>query len=353
MERSEAVQWAFIMGVYAWMMMSDVVFSGNMQVASASKIVSWSLMLLSLFVIEWWCRVAASEYFAIKAIVRPTNKTLNLFINKTGMEKDLSDRRAPNWRITPCPLGKKIKYEPYGEVKQIFIRHQHDFDTRMPGGKGKVNFMGNTVDHSNMVNAVFYEVPESQFVIDHGEPQPTFLLAEGPGDYYLGPMLSTPIIISNNPHGQQATAKLAQLSHDKSKLQSALITERKKSSYWHTKAIEFESAIKGLQEELSGVLKNPLKHMVSVIQYVQHYVTAIGDIEQLAKQGSMWRRIPTQLIYAVIVGCLAVFVLTRQELMMGFGEWMSTGSNQIFLLVIVAMLLVVVYYLFHRRSGKQ
>ena len=361
METNEAFQWIIIFGIYGWMIASDVVFIGQPQIAGMSKIVSMVLMLGSLFIMEAYCRWAAAEFFGIKAVLRPSEQILNLFVNRSGITSE-PHPSVPNLFVTTLPLGVKTTIKPYGKepISEVTFKHYYDFDKRMIPTKGKMTFKGNVIDHNSMCTVVLYEYPEGSSDVDHATPIPSFYLANANGDFNLGPIEPSSMMLHNsseiaanfsNPEDVvssfQAQGKRLRI------LEQQLGHERAMSSRLRSDNIHKETMITQLKEELGGVLRNPLSLLQSVIQYVQAYVSAGKDIEQLGKKQFGLRSLPKWIMYPIILGIVLVFIAAVPDIRVGLGEWLSFGNNQIFLLIIVAMVLVIIYYVSSRRSSEK
>ena len=342
----------FIMfGILGWMMIGDVmVFPNNPQAGQINRVISYVAMIGFIFIWEALCTFEASKYFALKVIVRPSEKTLNWFV-KRNAQTSQPTKDAPHMITTELPLGVKYKDKLFGQIDTVVLKHEYSAESRLIPSQGKINYKGTVIDHNSMCTIVVYELPESSFEIDHGQPIPTYYLANAPGDYNIGPinMMMLPI---GNPRPLTPNQTTQYLIQENRNLKIALAEERRKASKWHTRSIQTESAVKGVTEEINGLLKNPIKFLVAVIQYVQSYISAGHEIDQLAKQGSFWKRIPSWIMYLGAFGILLAFFGANPQIQQGFGQWVSVGTNQLFLLLIVAMILIVVYYLFHRRSGK-
>lgn len=343
MEKNDAVQWALIFGVYIWMIFSDVIFAGMREAILVNKIVSMIALIASLFVVEAICQVAASKYFAIKAIIRPSEKVFYFFINRSGITSG-SHPKTPNFFTTELPLGVKVKMSRFGKIPipKVIFKHEFDFDKRMIPSQGKVSYKGNIVQHNSMCTVILYEYPEASTDIDHAEPIPTFYLANAPGDYYLGNVGTS---LSNIVSGgnQKVNDYIQRLTLENTQLKQALTEKTRQSSYWHTLSIEIEGANKHLQEELSGLLKTAPNFMRGVVRYAQSYVMAIDDIKQLARTGR-FSFLKSWMIYPLLLGLVLMFLGLQPKILQGIGDFMANPTNQLFFIVISLFAVIVFYY---------
>lgn len=352
MESNEKIQWLLIFGVYGWMIFSDVLFVGQRELMLMNKIVSMVALISTLFITEAICQVAASKYFAIKAIIRPKEQVHYFFVIRSGITSK-EHPKAPNFFTTELPLGVKIKIDRFGKIpiSKIILKHDYDAEKRLIPSQGKVAFKGNVVSHNSMCTVVLYEYPEAGTDIDHARPIPTYYLANAPGDYYLGPIGQSLHNVGGNPNlGDGVRAYVQRLEGQILVLKSALAEKTRQSSYWHQFAIEVEGANKHIQEELSGLLKNPPNFMKGVVRYSQSLWMSIQDIRQLAKP-SMFGFLKPWMMWVLVPAIVLLYLGLQPQIVEGIGEFMASGNNQLFIIIIVGFVVVGIYYFAKSRRG--
>lgn len=356
MERNEGIQWLVIFGIYAWMIVSDIIFVGQpIIVPGMSKIASMVAMFAFLFGMEWYSQVQASKYLHVKAIIRSAfslNKTKHFFVNREAIAKDVPDPLQAGWKVTELPLGVKVKLDGYGEgIEKVRFQHLGRFYERMIPTKGKCNYKGNIVDHNSSATVVLYDYVEGGVDVDHNVPIPTFVLKEAPGDFGVQPLPTLTV-------GAQSKVVKALLTWIRRaqpyilRLEAAVRKQSTSKSGWHISAIKEEGKSRSTQEELEGVLKDRRHFDKAVAEYAQARAKSIEDIRQLTKGASFMGRLPKWIVYPIILGMALVFIAAQPNMQQGFGEWISTGNNQWFVIGIFALLAIILYYLYRRKTSK-
>jgi len=365
MDWSENRDFIIMLGTLMWTYLGGVVFAGQPELARANAPISMTAMVIYIFFAEWYSTYAASQYTAMRATIYPGQKTEYFFFNKDEKGFTMQLPNFPNWHVTQYPLAKKKKHPVYGDVSNIAIIYEGDIQKRLIEGKIKVNWAGTIVTHHGG-SAVSLEVPEKEFqpvIYDQGEVTLCYFLGYGSGDTHIMSMeqrLQQSLIQSAMPTSNltqhEAIRKLIvminTLAQRNVQLQKGYIQAMTNESKYQTESIQKTGLLKTIQRHVEGLLKIVPFNRAQVIDYVQTWVLARGNIRSLGKSTSLFGRIPKWAIYIVGLGLVFGFLTVNPSFQQGFGQWVSVGTNQLFLLLIVAMILIVVYYLFHRRSGK-
>lgn len=341
------------------MIVSDIIFvSQPMIVPGMSKILSMGAMIVFLFGMEWYAQVQASQYLYIKAIIRSTFKldtVAHFFINREAIAKDITNPELqPGWKETELPLGVKVKLDRYGEgIERIRFQHLGLFYERIIPTKCKCNYKGNIVEHSGGCTVTLYDYATGGVDMDHNVPIPSFVVKEAPGDYAFQPM---PIATGSQiPEGKAVKVLLNWIRKAQPyilRLEAAVRKLSTSKSFWHTDAIHGEGKSRSTQEELDGVLKDRRHFDKAVASYAQSRAKSIDDIRQLAKGGGFLAKIPRWIVYPIILGMVLAFIGLQPNMQKGFGEWISQGNSQWFILGLVALCAIGLYFLYRRRASK-
>jgi len=345
-----------IFAIYGWMIVSDIIFVGQpIIVPGMSKIASMAGMIVFLFGIEWYSQVQASQYLYIKAIIRSEfslNKIVHLFINREAIAKDVPDPTQAGWKVTELPLGVKVKLDRYGEdIIKVRFQHLGLFYERIIPTKCKCNYKGNIVDHSGGATVTLYDYAKGGVDMDHNVPIPSFVLKEAPGDFATQP-LPTLVVGAQSQRVKVLLNWIKRAQPYIVRLEAALRKTGTSKSWWHTHAIHGEGKSRSTQEELDGVLKDRRHFDKAVAEYCQSRAKSIEDIRQLTKGGGFLSRLPKWIVYPIILGMVLVFIVAQPNMQQGFGEWISTGNNQWFVLGFSALVAIILYYLYRRKTSK-
>lgn len=336
--------------------MSDIIFVGQpIIVPGMSKIASMAAMIVFLFGMEWYAQVQASQYLYIKAIIRSEfslNKIVHFFINREAIAKDVPDPTQAGWKVTELPLGVKQKLDRYGEgIMKIRFEHLGLFYERIIPTKCKCNYKGNIVDHSGGATVTLYDYAKGGVDMDHNVPIPSFVLKEAPGDFAAQP-LPTLVVGAQSQVVKVLLAWIRKAQPYIVRLESALRKTSTSKSWWHTSAIHGEGKSRSTQEELDGVLKDRRHFDKAVAEYCQSRAKSIEDIRQLTKGATFLGRLPRWIVYPIILGMALVFIAAQPNMQQGFGEWISTGNNQWFVLGAIALTVLGIYFFYRWKRSK-
>jgi len=352
LEQNEAVQWVIVFGIYGWMVASDIIFVGQpIIVPGASKAVSMVAMLAALFGIEWYCRVQASKYVAIKMIIRPVDKIVHLFVAKGG-EIDKAIYAVANLFTSTLPLGFPTKIPNVPEkVSKVKIQHVCKFYDRVKPVEGKANYKSNIIDHSQVATI---SVRRVTMAYEKGEIVPTFELESGNGDEEIerihGPILPM-MLMKGNPH-PDLVKNLRLALKENAHLKRIVGVFKDQASFWHIGKIEDEGKIKSMTQELNATQKDTPNVDTAAIRLVQSLYNNEQDMQRLGKKASLWARMPKWLGYVIVAAMVLGFsvYVTQQP---DFWVWAGQGTTQIWIIFMVVLVLIGLYYFgIHRRRGK-
>ena len=146
----------------------------------AIVLIWWVVSVVFVFLIDYYYMVMATPYNYIRAVIRPTNKIMNLFIEKyhpVEPKNGISSMRLElKWPIT---------HEYYGEdITEIIILYKGIWSKRMQFVKGRALRGDYVVDHGNTANVILYEPRAGGADMYRDTPKPVYILKEAPGDYY-------------------------------------------------------------------------------------------------------------------------------------------------------------------------
>jgi len=350
LERSEFFQWAIIFGIYGWMIASDILFAGQVQIAGASKIVSMVLMVGAIAISDAYYTWAASKYVHIKMIIRPVDKIVHLFVDRGG-EIDKAIYGVTNLFTSTLPLGFSTKIPDVPEkVSKVKIQHVCKFGDRVKPVKGKASYKSNIVDHNQTATI---SVRRVTMAYERGEIVPTFELESGNGDEEVerinGPILPMSIMMGNPKPDLVAALRLALKENRHVKRLVGVFKEQAAS--WHQDSIAKDGQIKSMTQELNAVHKDNPNVMTGAIRLAQALDRNEGDMQRLGRRGSLLARMPKWLGYVIVVAMVLAFgvYVTQQP---DFWIWSSQGNTQWFIIGIIALIGILYYFGVYRRRGK-
>lgn len=137
----------------------------------------------SLFVVDAWARVEASQYIPLKARIMPWNIERTFFCKKpTGGIS--SKPLGHSWYRTGFTLGLKTKLPLFGIVEEIKIDHKLPWTERNMGSEGYVPFRGMDIKHASVILVELW-LPNFGTTVDFLSIIPCFRLESGTQDYIL------------------------------------------------------------------------------------------------------------------------------------------------------------------------
>ncbi len=256
----------------------------------------WGGMITSIIMMagtEYIFQINASKYLYIRAIIRPTNRTLHLFIDepedsigKHSRCIDIDEEGRKKFE-TPLNLGEQVIDPFYKKIKQLVIIHQMEWNTRMHFMPGRAVYKGYPVSHNKTATIILYIPQNMPAQIDHLTPIPIFELAEAPQDYHIlgepanfdNPSQILAILDANGKETEQSTNTKAQVTQ----LSSQLIEQKRRYFNEHQVRLQLEGEVEELRNEFNGVLGRGRNVAKMVWQLFLAAFSARADINDAAE----------------------------------------------------------------------
>jgi hypothetical protein len=282
----------------------------------------------------------AARYPYIRAVVRPMNRTLHLYIQSYESEQV--------WRnsyTTRIQLGRPINTEglgenmPYGQVDSIVIEHDREWAKRLAFKPGRAVYAGCAVNHPQVEHVELYTVESGTISIDRAEMEPVFHLQSATQDYYSPP---TPIRTDGKGRVLVSAADLQRVKHE--------MSEAKRQAHtWHQQALAYEEIIDQQKSELKGLLeaKGGTKHLS--VEYLLTLCQYAGSIEKARKMVEgpkftfQWNKF---VVYTVIGLAVIAYLWANPEAI----ETLVTGLNSPIGVIIVIASAIVAYYVLVKKK---
>ena len=324
----------FFCGLYAWIFIGGKYLPGDWVVGS-----SFAMIVGFIVWEEIWLMEKTHPYRYVRAVLRPVNKVLHLFV------RNIETKRVyGNIYSTTLELAYPVKDPYYGKVKRYSIKHTFRFGDRFRFTHGIASYEGLDVKHGQTCQIVLYQLPEGSFDLDKSEAIPMYWLAEAPGDYNL------PILKGFGVQDLGLNPDTSKIVLDYQRLLQEHAAVKKQALDWHQRAIKNEEIIEHQANELMGLLesKSDFKHAVreEVITLLELYAT----LENILKHYGLGKFTFTKLMALTIIAALVVaYLWANPQQLEGLQNWLNVQTNQIFLIIIIAIIGIVVYFLYRKR----
>ena len=318
--------------------------------------------MIGAFIAEEWVLMwMASNYGALVVIIRPTNKKLFLFHDGVYSKKIAGSRNDYMSRIV---LGKPIEYEPYGEVKEIIVHHEHPWGQRVHYDVGATKYEGFRIKHTHMADLELYERKHGTFDLSFLEPIPVFDLRSGSGDYYL--QFNSALETQIDKHildGMTETEvfDLDIMVNENKTLKDELREVKRQAMDWHQAAVRTSEQLEQVQNEMAGLMKSKPDFRNAVVEEFLVLREIYGGIDNALKNlqepkfGFTWDwKMGSALILGLSVTLLAYF---KWDSLVGgsnaFMIWISVGQNQILIITLALIGAGVAYWSKQRGKTKR
>lgn len=346
MEKGDFYSIVWIIGIYAYMFLIQALVPQKPAQSywSSGGVV---IMLLGLIGQELYFWSKTVPYNCIRADVFPSGEHMTFFVKKGAL---LSRRESQNLYSTPLELAYPYKHKEFGVCNTIVFQHEHQISDRLGFDHGTAIFQGYAVKHPNVAKVVLYEMDEGGYDVDHAKPVPIFFLKHAPKDYLLP---TTPSGSMSSELNSTSKRDVSNLVLKVQKLNVSLAEKTREAHSWHQKAVRLGEYVQHLRNELVGVLKSKTDVVRAshelMLMIRQEQVT----IENALRGKSLTSYFRKEFIYLIIAGMVFAFIGLNKDLQQGFGIWMSSSMNQLFILIALVMIVLIVYYLVGRRQKNK
>jgi len=177
--KSELYMLGWVSLLYTWLIISKVFLPEKWQ--NLGGIAGFLLIVFGMFLQDYIYMYQTMPYPYIRAIIRPSNKVLHLFVK--GLQEVSTIRGTSSIRLT---LAWPVKMAFYGKVQELVVNLEWgSWQERVKFHPGRALFMGWGIKHAQTEQVVLYEPRKTSFDLDHADPIPVFILANASGDYYV------------------------------------------------------------------------------------------------------------------------------------------------------------------------
>jgi len=304
-------------------------------------ILYFAVMIGGLFLQDIILREIISKYPYIKAVVRPYNEVVHLYIKgfpqpgKKVWGKGYATELA-------LAFGVKFKKIPgfHDKIRRVVITHHDEWNNRIRFQPGKAVFAGIQLDHPQVEVVELYPVESGQIAIDRAESIPVFHLHSASQDYYRETEQKA---IEGRPAHVEVSIEMLR------RLQSEVVEAKRKAAFWQQQALAYEAVIEQQKAEERGIIKSQGEVERLSVEHLLTIYQAQGSIQKALKamQGSRFQVGLSKLVVSLILGILAILYLWANP---DVAQSLVQGVFSPVGLLVIVVLVVGAYYLYNRRA---
>jgi len=287
-----------------------------------------------LFGTEIAVREYVNSYPYVRALVRPENTWLHLFLKPPGGTR----RVGPDEYTTTLDLRFPVQYDGH-TVRRVELHHSGHWSERIKFRRGNCMWSGFSVPHPQTEIVEVFRVPKASLMVDHSEVVPVFTLRSASQDYYRGTGLDAVTAYDRGDVAHMAETARAQLAE----------AERQKAE-WHQRAVSAEEVIEQQKSEIRGLMaaKSGLKELA--YEYMLTLYQATGSIEKALSRlrGTSLNKEIAKYATIVILGLAVVAYLWANP-----GMVAGLASNALLLVVVLVAAVAAILYMQQRIWRKK
>jgi len=293
------------------------------------------IIFLGIFGIEVAVREYVNSYPYIRALIRPNNEWIHLFLMPPGTTRKIGS----NQYATTLDLRFPITLPGYEKVKRIELHHTGPWAKRIKFRRGYATWNGFIIRHPQTEIIEVFQSEKSTTMLDHGEPVPIFLLHSASQDYY-------------REHLAASSEADACLARNLEELKAQLAEAERQKLEWHQRAISAEEIIEQQKSEIRGLLEAKSNMKDLAYEYMLTIYQACHSIDKALAmlRGPRFAGWINKYVVALILGILAIaYVWYNPQFGSALYTWLSNPMNQLFVIAFAGIIALVIYYVSRRR----
>ena len=288
----------------------------------------------------------AAPYPYIRAVVRPHNRIIHLFIKPASVEKSglLDVPVGENTFSSTFELWQPVKFPGYRDKSRwVNIIHQYPLAQRLKFAPGLAYYEGMQIKHGQVAHVVLYDYGMGD--VDRAEAIPTYWLKEAPGDIQL-PSISILVDAHGNP---TIPLDYQEMLTTIEKLKIRLTDATRRAREYQQRDLRSQETIIQLRNQLVALLKSGSDIVKGSIALFLYFLRAEQSIEG-GLRALRGRRFTLQkwMVIPAVACVLGLALIIKPYLAQMILSWVS--ANAILVVILLALALLGGYEYGRRRK---